>query len=691
MRKITLVFVLQIITFSLFAQIPEGYYDSAEGKAGYELKTEAHNIIKGHTDMGYTPGLWDLYSSSDILDASETNSGKSIDIIWDMYSHNPNGANPYEYVVGNDQNGGSGGSTEGDNYNREHTFSQSWFNKASPMRNDGHHVIPTDTKVNSMRGSNPYSEVNIATWTSQNGSKVGTSTFEGYTGTAFEPIDEYKGDIARIYFYMATRYENYIANWSSVVLDGSSNQVYVDWQLELLKKWNAQDPVSPKEISRNNAIYEHQGNRNPFIDNPSWVTEIWGSASGSFFQFKSNPVTSVVVDNEYLYNIVANDTNDPSKIVTITAEVLPTWLTFSDIDNGKSKLVGTPTTNEIGEHSVKLKAVSGDETIYQNFTITVGDGTDFKFNTEPIESIQIDSEYIYDIDVKDNNNPTKIVVITAEILPLWLTFSDVENGKAKLVGTPTTAEIGDYPVSLKAVLGNKIIFQNFSIKVKDNNTSTSYTETFENTPEGKVYEDFNFVGDGGFNWDVVVGRTDGGATMNGKALILSSKDDEGSLTSTTISGGINNISFDYVNAYSKPGVVRVYVNENLIGESNVEDGVKNSLELRKLEISGDYILKITATGRTIIDDLTWTTYDGLSNDESFFKNFEIYPNPSKGILKIDTDVKLDTYQVFSVNGKLVKSGTLIGNDINVENLHSGYYRLIVKSGDYQINRGFIRL
>ncbi len=687
MKKITLLSLLQIFVLGLFAQIPAGYYDSANGKTGYELKTAAYNIIKNHNDRGYS-ALWTLYASSDILTPSATNSGKATNIIWDMYSNNPNGTNPYEYVVGSDQNGGSS-SGEGDNYNREHSFPKSWFGKASPMVNDGFHIVPTDTKVNSKRGNLPYSEVN-ATWTSQNGSKVGSSTVDGFSGTAFEPIDEFKGDFARIYFYMATRYEDRIGSWSSVVLDGSSDKVFVDWQLELLKKWAAQDPISNKEIVRNNAIYDFQGNRNPFVDNPSWVTEIWGSASGNFFQFSSTPITSAIVDVEYLYNIVASDVNNPDATITITAETLPTWLTFTNIENGKAKLEGTPLTSDIGEHFVNLKAVQGDETIYQEFTITVGDGTDFKFNSEPVVNGEVDSEYIYNVEALDNNNPTDVVVITAETLPSWLTLTDVENGKALLNGTPATSDIGEHSVSLKAVLGDKTIYQNFSINVKEKNTSTVFNESFDNIPNnGSSYGGFSFVGDESFTWQVVLGRTD--ATMNGKALMLSSKSAEGSLTSVSITGGINSISFDYVNAYTAPGKVKVFVNDNLVGERDVEDKVTNNFLIENLKISGSYVLKISATGRTIIDNLNWEAYDGLGVGESFFKKFEIYPNPSRGILKIDTEAKLDSYKIFSLNGKLVKSGMLVGNKINIENLHSGYYRLVAKSGDYQINRGFIRL
>ncbi len=105
----------------------------------------------------------------------------------------------------------------------------------------------------------------------------------GYSGTVFEPINEFKGDLARGYLYMATRYQNLIGNWESItgnsdaILDGSSNQVFEQWTLDLLLKWHEQDPVSQKEIDRNNAAQEFQSNRNPFVDHPEFARAIWGN------------------------------------------------------------------------------------------------------------------------------------------------------------------------------------------------------------------------------------------------------------------------------------------------------------------------------------------------------------------------------------------------------------------------------
>ena len=254
-----------------------GYYASANGLTGYILKSELHNIIDGHNTRGYS-ALWTFYDANS-RDVYFENDGTILDI----YSENPNGTDPYSYTSTSDQCGSYSG--EGSCYNREHSFPRSWFGgSVEPMNSDVHHIFATDGYVNGRRSSYPYGEVGSATYTSQNGSKVGSAASGlGYSGTVFEPIDEFKGDLARAYFYMATRYEDVIANWesnssySNAVLNGSSSQVFEAWFLNMLLSWHANDPVSQKEINRNEAAYTYQGNRNPFVDHPELVNSIWGN------------------------------------------------------------------------------------------------------------------------------------------------------------------------------------------------------------------------------------------------------------------------------------------------------------------------------------------------------------------------------------------------------------------------------
>ncbi|WP_024597045.1 MULTISPECIES: endonuclease [unclassified Pseudoalteromonas] len=254
---------------------PTGYYVTAQGLSGYTLKTELYNIIKDHNAQGYS-AIWNFYDSSARDQYFENDNS-----ILDMYSEKPNGSDSYNYTAVSDQCGNYSG--EGGCYNREHSFPKSWFGGTiEPMNSDVHHIYATDGYVNSKRSNFPFGEVASASFTSTNGSKLGSAASSlNYSGTVFEPIDEFKGDFARAYFYMATRYENVIGAWqtkttsSNAVLNGSSNQVFESWVVAMLLNWHNSDPVSQMELDRNQAAFEFQGNRNPYIDHPEFVEMIW--------------------------------------------------------------------------------------------------------------------------------------------------------------------------------------------------------------------------------------------------------------------------------------------------------------------------------------------------------------------------------------------------------------------------------
>ncbi len=266
MKQIYSLLFLLLFTVA-FGQAPAGYYTTATG-SGYTLKTQLYNIIKGHTTLSYGD-LYVTYETSDI-DKFFENDGT----VLDMYSENPAGVDPYTYAITATQRCGNY-TAEGDCYNREHIIPQSIFNSASPMVSDAHFITPTDGKVNAIRSNYPHSVVVTPTETTRNGSKLGASTTAGYTGPVFEPINEFKGDIARIYFYFATRYENTVATYNYPMFNNTTNKVFTTAFLNQLLAWHNQDPVSAREISRNNAIYARQNNRNPYIDHPEYVASVW--------------------------------------------------------------------------------------------------------------------------------------------------------------------------------------------------------------------------------------------------------------------------------------------------------------------------------------------------------------------------------------------------------------------------------
>ncbi|MBR6180816.1 MAG: endonuclease [Prevotella sp.] len=303
MKKLMTTIGLTVLTLTVWAQGPNNsgtYYQAANGKQGAALKTALCEIIYNHTERTYGD-LWTDFQTTDVRD-----DGK----VWDMYS----GISNFTFVT--DQDRGSGGNKEGEYYNREHSFPNSWFGgKIQPMYTDLHHMYPTDKLVNNKRGNNPFGETEGETFTSANGfSKLGRCTYPGYSGIVFEPNDEYKGDFARTYFYMATCYEEKLPDWYASyadvkpTLDGNKYPGLSSWQLEMLMKWSAADPVSEKETNRNNAVYDIQHNRNPFIDYPGLEQLIWGDKTDVAFNYEEDAsgirqTNATLVDNDSWYSI----------------------------------------------------------------------------------------------------------------------------------------------------------------------------------------------------------------------------------------------------------------------------------------------------------------------------------------------------------------------------------------------------
>jgi endonuclease I len=262
MQKHFISFLVFLSFSTSFSQAPAGYYNGVSGVTGSALQSALHNIIKNHTVTSYS-NLYAAFDSTDLKPNLQ---------VWDMYSDNPSGTPPYVYYNNSTYQCGNYNS-EGDCFNREHSWPQSWFNGVSPPYSDLFHLFPTDGWVNNKRNNYPYGEVSNPSWTSMNGGKLGPNTTVGYNLTVFEPIDAYKGDIARGYFYMATRYLGEDSAWSSS--DATNKAMIEPWELCVLLSWHHQDPVSTKEINRCNAIYRIQHNRNPYIDHPEWVDSVF--------------------------------------------------------------------------------------------------------------------------------------------------------------------------------------------------------------------------------------------------------------------------------------------------------------------------------------------------------------------------------------------------------------------------------
>lgn len=310
-------FLSVLIPFLGFSQIPAGYYDGTSALSGYPLKTKLHDIISAKNINWHYGDLQAFYNQTD-LDKYYDHDATNTTILLDIYSEIPNGPDAYEYT---EANAIGSASAEGQGWNREHMMPQSTYNSNYPMYSDLFYVIPTDARINQLRSNYPYGKAGLTNfYTFTNGSKISNNATagSGYTGRVYEPIDEFKGDVARSLLYFSVRYEGKLSsfnfyNGTSAAndrspLDGTEEQAFENWYIAMLLQWHNQDPVSQKEIDRNNSVYSIQKNRNPFIDYPEWVNAIWNQTSNSV---EPQPPTNLSVTQTSAYFVSLNWTPSP--------------------------------------------------------------------------------------------------------------------------------------------------------------------------------------------------------------------------------------------------------------------------------------------------------------------------------------------------------------------------------------------
>ena len=293
--KTRLTFLLLVCSTLLWAEpIPQGYYSHAQGLKDSLLKAALHDSIcmgwrvhygtQGYTypDSIYYTGTWNYLPLTD---------QRPDGTIWDMYS------NTRRYFP---TNGGSGCGVE-----IEHCLPKSWWGwttKSSEKTDsigyrayrDLYHLTPADGSANGNKG-------NYAPGHVQKGDKFDNGSFRMdaaksslYGYICFEPAEEYRGDFARAYFYIATAYAD--LHWSADActnyLDSTSYLLFRPQLLAVLLDWHRADPVSRKEIVRADAVSTIQHNRNPFIDYPDLVEYIWGNKQGQTVDFSTLTCTA---------------------------------------------------------------------------------------------------------------------------------------------------------------------------------------------------------------------------------------------------------------------------------------------------------------------------------------------------------------------------------------------------------------
>lgn len=337
---------------SLSADIPAGYYQRLDGKKREALKTATFQTVSPHTVVTYNSLFPQQFPKTDVY--PELYQGQRR--WWEMYSD----------MVFFVSRGWSG-------MNREHSFPKSWWGgDQNEAYTDLNHLYPSESAANMAKSNYPLGEVQTPLF--DNGVTTVGYAYAGMGGGAaqvFEPADEYKGDFARTYFYMATCYQDYTWKYTYMVQDGAYPTLR-PWAYEMLLDWARRDPVSQKEVMRNEAVYQIQGNRNPFIDFPELAEYIWGTRTDEIFYI-----------SEQGGNVTPPIEGDPELFAPIDGSSLD----MGEVAVGKSQEV------ELLVNGVNL-------TSSLSVRVTGTDRAMFVLNTNAIPASQVNSDAGYHLSVR---------------------------------------------------------------------------------------------------------------------------------------------------------------------------------------------------------------------------------------------------------------------------------------------------
>ena len=371
--KKTIIILIAVMTSVVSFGQQTGYYNGTSGKDGDELKAALNDIIKGHIPYSY-------YTSKFIFKLSDADPENPDNVIL-VYTGRSNPNDDY----------GTGG-----NYiNREHVWAKSHggFEDWLPMDSDVHNLKPADGSVNIARSNKDFDN---------GGVQHSEATECYYTDSTWEARDAVKGDIARIIFYMSTRYEGEDGEMDLEVVDWNNTFPYPQHgKLSTLLEWNLMDPPDAFERNRNDVIYSYQKNRNPFIDNPEYVQLIWGGETAGTLSIDNLQISPEVVIAQEEVQITATITNNATA-------TLKWGLSYESLSNEVEM------SNSGGIYTVNIPGQAEDATVY--YQIVAEDGQEesstvvYNYYVPKIFNGTIVS--IYDIQGQQENTPYEGQVVS---------------------------------------------------------------------------------------------------------------------------------------------------------------------------------------------------------------------------------------------------------------------------------------
>lgn len=625
--------LLSIILFSSYisAQVPAGYYNGTTGLTGYALKSKLHDIISEKNinwHYGDLPGLYNLTDLDRYYDHDATNTT----ILLDIYSEIPSGSDAYEYISSQlIANAGA----EGLGYNREHMIPQSTFSTSSsisdyPMYSDLNFLIPVDARINQLRKNYPYGmggNTNFYNFT--NGSRMSNAAIPNYpyVGRVYEPIDEFKGDIARTLLYFVVRYEGKLGSFNTAYststnitpatdqcpFDGTEERAVDLPYIEMLKQWSTLDPVSQREIDRNNAIYTVQKNRNPFIDHPEWINLVWSETPDSIAPLTPASLTSP---------------QQNANFITLN------WNTTSDTDilgyriyvNGSATPVATTKTNSISiDH--------------------LNPSTTYTFTVKAFDKGYLESPY------------SNVVTAT--------TLSSDSYAKDLMIVKYVSGTGNNKALEIINKTGHEVNLNNYRLNIQFQNSSTGSfyaADTYE--LEGKVANNENFV--------ILNPNASLSCYSNNQAKFVTASDP------MTFSGS-QYIELAYNKTTTVDAIGAKYSSNNNINLSLYR---KNTVNQPSATFSSS---EWNSYPSNYCDNLgTLSTSELITEND----NFKIYPNPAQENLFVSGNEieTIKTAQIIDFSGKLMYSEKMPfknKKNITVQNLSSGNYILKLDGKGYQ--------
>jgi endonuclease I len=706
--KYTLLLTMLIAALTVSSQ-QTGYYNGTDGKDGDELKTALHDIIKGHVPYTY-------FSTKYIFGVSDVDPNNSANVIqvYTGFSHS---------------NGDYG--TSGLELNREHVWAKSHgdFYEVMPMYSDVHNLKPAAASVNQSRSNKDFA----------NGGEPNAIATECYaTDSSWEARDAVKGDVARIIFYMATRYEGGNGEIDLTVVDHVNTYPLPEHgKLSTLIEWNEQDPPDEFERNRNNAIFAFQHNRNPFIDNPEMVQLIWGGATSNAISITDMTQSHDVVFPDDAIQIDATITSTGGTISS--AQLL--WGTSYELLTNPIDMVATG-----DEFTATIPNQIGGETVY--YSVVATDGANE--NTSVVYDYYIQKIFagetvsIYDIQGQQESSPYEDQIVTTTGIVtsnlglnyfiqngngLWNGLFIYDAGRNVKVGDSVVItgkiveyygltemkEVTDYyfvssnhelPNYMEVATGSMeeghegILVKIGNASCVDANFQANYgmwtvndgtgeleirnTAVFEYYPtEGSAYDV-----KGPMNWDYdewKIEITSGDdvqetADINGPTIVSAEP---------VISTNIKVIFNEEVDETTAQNIENYTLDNGVVVEAAVQHELnKSQVNLTVSELSGaDYILTVTNMQDLVGNVTAEQTYEFsyLAIDELFVGGeVNIYPNPADNQLNISFDAKHNSdieISFVDISGRIIMQDDYSVNqginsfNLNLSDISQGMYIL----------------